>query len=91
MSILERRLAEIRAKEDPAAQLVPPTDVPAPAANIPAETTAAAPSTSTDEITERPALGTPPIENAPRELVPLKHPPPWLKPRLRARQPRALL
>ncbi|QNP51647.1 hypothetical protein H9L05_16935 [Hymenobacter qilianensis] len=66
MSILERRLAEIRAKEDPAAQPVPPTEVPALAANIPAETTATAPSTTTDEITERPSQGTPPIANAPQ-------------------------
>jgi hypothetical protein len=66
MSILERRLAEIRAKEDPAAQQLPPTEAPAPAANVPAETTASAPSTSINEITERPAQGTPPIENAPQ-------------------------
>ncbi|SMB99245.1 protein of unknown function DUF349 [Hymenobacter roseosalivarius DSM 11622] len=66
MNILERRLAEIRAKEDPAAQPLPPTEAPAPAANVPAETTAAAPSTTTDEITERPAQGTPPLENAPQ-------------------------
>jgi hypothetical protein len=66
MSILERRLAEIRSKEDPAAQQMPPTDASAPATNVPAETTAAAPSTTINEITERPAQGTPPIENAPQ-------------------------
>ena len=66
MSILERRLAELRAKEDPAASQLPLTEVPAAPANVPVESTSSAPSTSINEITERPAQGTPPIENAPQ-------------------------
>ncbi|OUJ74846.1 DUF349 domain-containing protein [Hymenobacter crusticola] len=59
MSILERRLAEIQSKQDPAAAApAPPDQEPAPA-NIPAETTAAAPATAPEDITERPAQGVP--------------------------------
>jgi hypothetical protein len=66
MSILERRLAEIQSKQNPAdAAATPPTEPvtapnePAPAASAPVA------STTTAEITERPAQGTSPLAEAP--------------------------
>ncbi|UOQ51761.1 DUF349 domain-containing protein [Hymenobacter cellulosivorans] len=63
MSILERRLAEIQAKQNPADEAAtPPVQAPA-APNEPASAPVA--STTTNEITERPAQGTPPVTDAP--------------------------
>ncbi|MCB2410792.1 DUF349 domain-containing protein [Hymenobacter lucidus] len=66
MSILERRLAEIQAKQNPADAAATPPAAPAAAPNEPAPApTAPVASTTTNEITERPAQGTPPVADAP--------------------------
>ncbi|MCB2377052.1 DUF349 domain-containing protein [Hymenobacter sp. BT635] len=60
MSILERRLAEIQAKQSPADAAATPPAAPATAPNEPAPVAPVA-STTTNDITERPAQGTPPV------------------------------
>ncbi|UOQ70986.1 hypothetical protein [Hymenobacter cellulosilyticus] len=82
MSILERRLAEIQAKQNPAdAAATPPAQAAAaPTEPVPAATAPVA-STTTNEITERPAQGTPPVTDTPglarlSPLRPLPKPPP---------------